>query len=330
MKTLQGKTAFITGAASGIGLGIAKACAKHGANIVIADIRRPAIDEALTWFKDRGFPAHGIVLDVTSREQYAAAADEAESVFGNIHILVNNAGVEVPSGKIYNAAFKDADFIFSVNIGGILNGIITVVPRIVSHGEEGHVIATSSMAGMSVVPGAGLYNTTKQATIGMMESLASDLVGTNVGASAFCPGPVQSNLSQTSLVVRPDALKTEAAPPPPPPPPIPTDDTHTAGFVAHQMPDFSRAFIPAEEAGERVVRGILRGDLYIVTHPEFRNGVKARGDAMVRSFPDEVPSDPVRKEVFDGFFTFLTHNPVYDTQTTPGAPDWTVDWEVAK
>ena len=93
MIDLKGKTAFITGAASGMGLGIAKACAREGMNIVIADFRQSAIDEALVWFKDRGFPAHGIHLDVSDREGYVKAADEAEAVFGKIHVLVNNAGI---------------------------------------------------------------------------------------------------------------------------------------------------------------------------------------------------------------------------------------------
>ncbi|HHT16427.1 MAG TPA: SDR family NAD(P)-dependent oxidoreductase, partial [Papillibacter sp.] len=99
MKDLSGKVAFITGAASGIGLGIAKACGEAGMKVVIADLRKNAIDEVIPYFEERGWPVHGIELDVTNREAYAKAADEAEAVFGKIHVLVNNAGVEVKMGK---------------------------------------------------------------------------------------------------------------------------------------------------------------------------------------------------------------------------------------
>ncbi len=309
MENLTEKTAFITGGASGIGLGIAKACGRAGMNVVIADMRQSAIDEVLPFFKEKGWPAHGISLNVTDRNAYTAAADEAESVFGKIHVLINNAGVEVPGGPLWNASFKDCDFIVGVNIIGVLNGIITIVPRILAHGEGGHIVSTASTSGLSVVPNAALYCTTKAAVAGMMETLASELSGTNVGASAFCPGPVVGNLKDTSKQVRPEHLQnddTQAAPPPPP---------RTEGSSSPF--DFENLFMTPEEAGERVVRGIRRGDLYIMTHAEFKDAVRTKMDAVLRSFPDQ----PVNEE-FIKTFSFLTHNPIYDTQTTPGAPDW--------
>ena len=309
MENLTEKTAFITGGASGIGLGIAKACGRAGMNVVIADMRQSAIDEVLPFFKEKGWPAHGISLNVTDRNAYAAAADEAESVFGKIHVLINNAGVEVPGGPLWNASFKDCDFIVGVNIIGVLNGIITIVPRILAHGEGGHIVSTASTSGLSVVPNAALYCTTKAAVAGMMETLASELSGTNVGASAFCPGPVVGNLKDSSKQVRPECLQnddTQASPPPAPP-----SKGSSSPF------DFEHLFMTPEEAGERVMRGIRRGDLYIMTHAEFKDAVRTKMDAIVRSFPDQ----PVNEE-FIKTFSFLTHNPIYDTQTTPGAPDW--------
>jgi len=316
MKSVQGKTAFITGSASGIGFGIAKAFARHGANVIIADIRPKAVEEALVWFKENNYPAHGIALDVTNREAYAKAADEAESVFGKIHILVNNAGVEAPMGKVWLNSFKDVDFIVGVNIKGILNGIQTILPRILAHGEEGHVVSTASQSGMFVVPGAALYNLTKAAVVALMETLQSDLQGTNVKATAFCPGPIQGNLSATSKEVRPAELANPETPAPapvapPPPPPPPTGDTRTAGFVAPVF-DFSSYVLPAETAGEYVVRGVLREDLYIFTHNEFLDSMKTKHAAIERAYP-EGPHKPGFIEAF----SFLTKNPIYDAQTTP-------------
>lgn len=309
MENLQGKTAFITGAASGIGLGIAKACAVHGMNVVLTDARRDALDEAIVYFKEKGYPAHAIQLDVTDREAYVKAADEAERVFGKIHVLVNNAGVAAGGGPVYNASFKDWDFIISVNCTGVVNGVSIIVPRILKHGEGGHVVSTSSTAGIFAVGGSGLYCATKYFVAGLMESLASDLEGTGVGASVFCPGPVASNLGFTSEAVRPEHLKKTKEEMPEMPKDMPKD-----------FPDFSKYFMTPEEVGERVVRGIMRNDLVIWTHPEFRNGIKVRNDALLRAIPAE-PFNAERAEVLKNFGT-LTYNPIYEKQTTPGPLDW--------
>ena len=305
MENLRGKVAFITGGASGIGLGIAKACAGHGLKVVIADMRQEALDEALNWFKENGYPAHALKLDVTDRDAYEEAADEAEAVFGKIHVLVNNAGVAAGSGPIQNATFKDWDFIVGINITGVFNGIKIILPRILKHGEGGHVVSTASKGGLFCVGMSGLYCTTKYAVAGMMETLATDLQGTGVGASVFCPGPVASNLGPSSDAVRPDHLKNDSAAAPPPP--------RGAGQ------DWSKLFMTPEEVGERVVRGIMRGDLFILTHPEFKEGIGARNDALLRAMPDE-PLNEARRDVLKNFGT-LIYNPIYDTQTTPGAPD---------
>ncbi len=308
MENLNGKVAFITGAASGIGLGIAKACGRAGMKVVIADMRQTAIDEVLPFFKEKGWPVHGITLNVTNREEYAKAADEAEAVFGKIHVLVNNAGVEAPMGPLWKNSFKDCDFIVGVNITGILNGILTILPRILAHGEGGHVVSTASQSGMSVVPGAALYCMTKAAVIGMTETLASDLTGTNVGASVFCPGPVVGNLSASSKQVRPDNLKNE------------NDETAVpavAGDAPKFPPDLLKLFMAPEQAGEYVVRGIKRSDLYIFTHAEFKDGMRGKTEAVLRAFPDQPQNEEFKKT-----FSFLVKNPIYDTQTTPNGPDW--------
>ena len=184
MKDLKGKTAFITGGASGIGLGIAKAFAKEGMNIVIADIRQKAIDEALPIFKENGWPAHGIQLDVTDREAYERAADEAEAKFGKIHVLVNNAGLGVPEGPVWNVSYKDVDLMVDVNLKGVLNGIMVMVPRIMKHGEGGHIVSTASKAGLIPVPGFTLYNSTKRAVIAIMETSPRTLQA-KISAPAF-------------------------------------------------------------------------------------------------------------------------------------------------
>jgi NAD(P)-dependent dehydrogenase (short-subunit alcohol dehydrogenase family) len=307
MENVKGKTAFITGGASGIGLGIAKACAKAGMNIVIADMRQKAIDEVLPLFTENGWPVLGIELDVTDREGYAKAAAEAEAKFGKIHVLVNNAGIGVPEGKVWTDSYKDVDLMIDVNLKGVLNGIMTIVPYILKHGEGGHVVSTASKAGVVPVPGFTLYNSTKRAVIAVMETLASDLADQNIGSSVFCPGPFQTNLGQSSGEVRAKHLGVEMPAPTPPP-------KRDGAQPEQPQIDFSKIIRSADEAGERVLRGILRNDLYIFSHAEFKKGVDARMNAMSRAFPDEVLN-----EDFDKIFGMLTYNPIFDRQTqVPG------------
>ena len=303
MKDFKGKTAFITGGASGLGLGIAKAFAKAGMNIVIADFRQEAIDSALPIFQENGWPAHGILLDVTDREAYVRAADEAEAVFGKIHILVNNAGVGIMEGFIWEASYEDMDFALEINFKSVLNGIKTILPRILAHGEEGWVVSTASKNGLIPLGGMVLYNATKRAVMATMETLAIDLQGTNVGASVFCPGPFRTNLGATTDAISSKHLgrpfiQKGATPDP------------NAPKVDMSKVDMTKMERDPEEAGERVLRGIVRGDLFILTHAEWKKGWVEHADAVTRAIPDEVPD-----EIFMKVFSRNVGNAIYNRQT---------------
>jgi NAD(P)-dependent dehydrogenase (short-subunit alcohol dehydrogenase family) len=314
MKDIEGKVAFITGGASGIGLGIAKACAKYGMKAVIADSRQNALDEAMKYFNEKKLPVHPIKLDVTDRVAYAKAADEAEAVFEKIHLLVNNAGVAT-GGPVWMMTYKDWDFSMGVNVGGAINGIVTILPRIMKHGEGGHIVATSSTGGLAAVGGVVTYNTTKYALAGMMETIATDLQDKNIGASVLVPGPTMTNLGPSTFANRPAHLINEGQAWPPRMPPPPKD-----GQPRPPMPDFSKIFMDPVEMGERVIRGIRRNDLFIITHPEFKEGFKARNEAIMRACPDE-PINTQRYEMLKHMGT-LVYNPIYDKQQPVGPPDW--------
>jgi NAD(P)-dependent dehydrogenase (short-subunit alcohol dehydrogenase family) len=315
MKDITGKVAFITGGASGIGLGIAKACARHGMKVVIADSRQDALDEAMRYFNERKLPVHPVKLNVTDREAYARAADEAEKVFGKIHVLVNNAGV-ASGGMVQNCTYKDWDFSLGVNIGGAVNGLVTILPRILKHGEGGHVVTTSSTGGLGAVGGCVIYCTTKYAVAGMMECVATDLQDKNIGASVLVPGPTTTNLGPSTFANRPPELRNEGESWPPKPPPAPPKGAK----APPPMPDLKDVFMDPVETGERVVRGILNNDLFIITHPEFKEGFNIRNEAIMKACPDE-PVNQKRKDVVKMFGT-LIYNPIYEKQEQVGPPDW--------
>ena len=145
MEVVEGRTAFVTGGASGIGLGMATAFVDARMNVVIADLRRDHIETALAQLE--GKSVHAIELDVTDREAFARAADEAERVFGNVHVVCNNAGMGI-LGPVTLARYDDWDWGLGVLLGGVVNGVQTFLPRLLAHGEGGHIVNTSSMAGV--------------------------------------------------------------------------------------------------------------------------------------------------------------------------------------
>ena len=299
----MGKTAFITGGASGLGLAIAKMAAGAGMNVVLADLRKPVLDEALQWFVENGKNAIGIELNVTDRAAFEKAAAEAVAKFGNIHLLCNNAGIGCERGPLWEVTAKDTDVAIDVNLRGVLNGIQAIVPGMLKHGEGGHVVNTSSKNGLLPPATLGLYNLTKGAVVSLTETLAADLPE-GYGASVFCPGPFKTNLGNTTREVQ-AMLKGEDPTPAPPPTRAAVDDP-LLDFNPEEA--YSRE-MPAEEAARLVFRGIRRGDLYIITHSEFYEGVKARYDAVLRAFPKDKPN-----EAFKRMFAFLTYNPEFAKQ----------------
>ena len=204
-----GKTAFVTGGASGIGLGIAKALLGEGMDVVIADVRQDHLDAAGAELAG-GDAVLALKLDLTDRAAYAAAADAAEARFGKLHLLVNNAGVAVV-GPTEIATFADWDWLMGVNLHGPINGCMTFAPRMIAHGKGGYIFNTASMAGWLAAGLPGIYNTTKFAMRGLSESLRCSLAPKGIGVSCVCPGLVKSYI-YASDDIRPETLLADAKP----------------------------------------------------------------------------------------------------------------------
>lgn len=148
MQDFKGKVAFITGGGSGVALGQAKVFAKAGMKVVIADIRQDHLDQAMAYFEQTDAQVHPIRLDITDRKAMAEAADETERVFGPVQLLCNTAGVSI-FGPMQQATYEDWDWIMNVNVGGVINGIQTFVPRMIEYGKGGHIVNTASMSGFT-------------------------------------------------------------------------------------------------------------------------------------------------------------------------------------
>jgi len=271
MKDLEGKTLFITGGASGIGFGITQVLLDAGMNAVIGDIRQDHIDEALDFFekKQQRRQVHAIQLDVTDRNAMAAAADESERKFGKVHVLINNAGVDC-NGPFRDAQYADWDYGLNVNFGGVINGVQTFVPRILKHGEGGHIVSTASLAGLApVYPDAAMYGAAKAAVIAFMEAIRSDLAKDDVGVSVLCPGGFRTRIHESGQN-RPERYRDGS------------------GFRAAEDKLSKREVSPQWSdplyAGEVVKRGILNNELYLMTH-NMADRVRERAEAIIKAMP---------------------------------------------
>ena len=285
MKAPKGKVAFITGGASGIGLGIAGAFVEAGMKVVIADLRQDHIAEALAHFEGWGQSqsVHAIRLDVTDREAMANAADETERVFGKIHVLVNNAGVGI-QGPFKGITYSDWDFGLSVMLGGVVNGLQTFLPRIRAHGEGGHIVNTASLAALTPMPAQYvIYVAAKSAVVAISETIRGELMQENIGVSVLCPGPVRTNIHELSRNRPPQFSVGDA-------------------FRAAEEAGATRVPFPSmmepSQVGALVLQAVLNDQLYIITHGEWRPMAAARHAAVLAAMPESL--DPALVAMLQG------------------------------
>jgi NAD(P)-dependent dehydrogenase (short-subunit alcohol dehydrogenase family) len=198
MKDFAGKVLFITGGASGAGFGQAKVFSEAGCKVVIADIRQDHLDEAMAYFRDKKAEVHAIKLDITDRQAYAAAADEVEKIFGGPpQMLFNTAGVNA-FGPAEASTFEDYDWVMGVCLGGVVNGMVTFVPRMIKAGKGGYIATTSSMAGFMGGATTAPYSAAKAAVNNLMESYYLALKPYGIGVSCLCLGGIRSNIAEAS------------------------------------------------------------------------------------------------------------------------------------
>ena len=269
MQDFAGKVAFITGGASGVGLGQAKVFAKAGAKIVLADIRAAALDDALGHFHGLGTPAHGIHLDVTDRAAFARAAEEAETRFGPVQLLFNTAGVSM-FGPLERSTYDDYDWIMGVNFGGVVNGIQTFVPRMIDHGKGGYVVNTASIAGLVSAGPSGIYCASKFAVVGLSIALQQALGAYDIGVSVVCPGNVNTNIA--------DACNTRPAH-------LGNTGYHLDDTIVDVFRSIHSAGMDPVTLAEHLRDAMTRNQLYVIPYPELRKRVADHFDAILGIFP---------------------------------------------
>lgn len=274
MRDLRGRTAFVTGGASGIGLGMVRCFLREGMNVMVADLSDEHLAQARTELSRYGGQVQFLKLDVSDRADMRHAADATEAAFGKIHVLCNNAGVSSPI-PMDEASFEDWDWILGVNLHGVINGIVTFLPRMIRHGEGGHVVNTSSIAGLVPAPSwGGIYTTSKFAVHGLSGSLRLSVGRHGIGVTVLCPGATRSDVRRSELL-RPEHLRVRPR-----------------GEFA--MPSLQQIGIDPLELGERVVLAIQRNDFHVIAHAENKAHVQAFAEEMLRAFPDEVVTDEGR------------------------------------
>lgn len=291
MEQLEGRVAVITGGSSGIGRGIALACLEAGMTVYVTGRTPEHLEDTVRDFAGRGFEVRALEVDVTDLPAMLAAAARVQEEAGGVDLLVNNAGIGL-TGPVSAATPADWDWLIDVNIKGVGHGLHAFLPllRRTKPGRSGaHIVNTSSMAGLMPIV-AGLYSMTKAAVIALSEALHLELAPEGIGVSAYCPGPTHSNIA-AAVARRPEGYGPSGYDRPDP---------------AHLQAAARQPYMSAEEAGQRVLAGVRRGDLFILTHPEFRDGVVDRHRTIEEAFPDE----PLHAERAAAI-PFLTSAPVY-------------------
>ncbi len=270
MQSLTGKVAVVTGAASGIGNAVATRLAEEGMNVVLADIEEGPLADAEKTLADSGATVMAVPTDVTKAEQVDALAEKTFARFGTAHVVHNNAGVAT-GGPMWTLAEEDWQWVLGVNLWGVIHGVRAFVPRMVEQ-DEGHVVNTASIAGLTSAPMMGPYNVSKHGVVTLSETLAAELAlhGSSVKVSVLCPGWVNTRINEADRNRPPELQRT-------------SDVGDSMAEMGRQLLDglLKSGMAPAEVAS-RVVDAIRDERFYILTHPEMTPMIEHRMDDIVQ------------------------------------------------
>ncbi len=270
MDRVDGKTAFITGGARGIGLGIARALARSGAKLALADIDQASLVTAKSELSELT-TVETFKLDVRDRAAYARVADETESRLGPVSILCNNAGV-AGDEHVTRLTYEYWDWVIGINLYGVINGIQTFLPRMLNRGGDGHIVNTASGAGLAASASGLLYTTSKFAVVGLSESLRNALEPFKIGVSVLCPGPVNTKIISNSRETQPPTQVT-------------AEEAKLFETIIAQVNEVLAAGVDPDEVGEMVLAAVKANRLYIHTDRVMAGLIEARTRMLLDAMP---------------------------------------------
>lgn len=261
------RVAVITGAASGIGRGMAERFAAEGMAVVLADIEEETLAELEADLQVKGAAVIAVRTDVSNADDVENLAVQTYDTFGAVHILCNNAGV-VCSRPIWEHTIADWEWVLGVNLWGVIHGIHTFVPRMLSQETECHIVNTASILGLIRAPGEGIYKVSKHGVVALSETLADDLTqkGSNIQVHVLCPGWVRTGILNSDRN-RPDAESRHR--------------NHNITNDRNVLAEMEAGLSPSEVA-DHVCNAIQNNIFYIHTHPEHKTWVKARMEEILK------------------------------------------------
>ena len=277
-----GQVAVITGAGSGIGAALARACAARGMHVVVADIERAAALRTVRELKSFPVEAIAVEVDVARRDAVLALAEKTRDTFGKCHLLCNNAGVSV-NRPLSECTADDWDWVWSVNVLGISHALQAFLPMLKHQTEDSHIVNTASMAGLIPLAGFGAYVASKYAVVGLSEVLQQELAGSRIGVSILCPGVVDTRIfnserNRQTCGTNPETQGSEETGDT-----APTEAMHT---------DFDEAFtrmISPDEVAATTLGAVESAQLYVATHPEWLSLFQLRSSAIQSAFVQPLP-----------------------------------------
>jgi NAD(P)-dependent dehydrogenase (short-subunit alcohol dehydrogenase family) len=283
VRDFEGRVAVVTGAASGIGLGMVQAFADAGMKVVLSDVRADALEAATQTLRDRGATVESVVTDVRDPEAVQQLADRALDTFGAVHVLCNNAGVASSNSLVWEAPLAEWDWHLGTMVMGTVHGLRSFVPILLEQGEEGHVVNTASMGGL--ITGShseAVYMTAKHGVVALSEGLQDQLasVSDKVKCSVLCPAFVTSDVFDNYESLRPESVRSHLA-------------TGEGRQMVAGMKHFLGTGMPAREAGEIVLQAIREERFYILTHPEWASMVEGRMRGILDGTDPQRPPPPL-------------------------------------
>jgi len=278
MTDVAGRTAFITGGANGIGLGIARAFAGAGAKLILVDLDGEALNRAKIELSART-PTETFQLDVRDREAFGRVADAAELALGPVSLLFNNAGVAggAPAVKM---TYELWDWGMGINLQGVINGVQTFLPRMAERGGGGQIVNTASGAGLVAGSSGVLYHTAKFAVVGLTEALRAELAPLEIGCTVLCPGPVATGIIERTRRLRPRREE----------PPIPSAEREAGEKLMQQMTNWLAQGVPPNTVGQMVLKAVEENRLYVHTDRIMYAGIEARTRALLDAMPAVTPN----------------------------------------